>query len=110
MLTDESLSSGLETTFVSCAEPVSPLSTLPPGTTCTVHVIPLSGLIDNAGRPPTYSVFVPFSIDGVPPQPLTGKYAVPSGPTLRWPCSAEQAPPSTSIVWLGSSIALAGVL
>src|SRR3954466_4632796 len=75
----------------------------PLGPNRTCHVAPLSSLTDRDGRPPKYSELVRLLIVGTPPQPFSGRYAVPSGPTRTCPCSAEQAPPN------GSPGLLAGV-
>src|SRR4051794_1836355 len=82
----------------------------PASTRCTCHVTPLSVLTLTDGCPPQYSVLVRLSAVGWPPQPLIGRYAVPSGATRTWPCSAEHAPPSAAIVGSVSPVALAGVL
>src|SRR5919202_6770225 len=75
----------------------------PAGPRRTSQVAPLFSLTDRLGRPPKNSLLVRLFTVGVPPQPFNGRYAVPSGPTRRWPCSAEQAPPN------GSPGAFAGV-
>jgi len=70
----------------------------------------LSVLTLTDGCPPQNSVLVRFSVVGKPPQPLIGRYAVPSGPTLMCPCNAEHAPPSAAIVGSGSFASFAGEL
>src|SRR3954454_18231609 len=76
---------------------------LPSGPRRTDHDAPLFSLTVRLGRPPKNSLLVRLLYVGVPPQPLSGRYAVPSGPTRTWPCSAEHAPPN------GSPTRLAGV-
>src|SRR5258706_15019948 len=54
------------------------------GTGRTTHVTPLSS--------ETTTAWLPLSCSGrFPPQPLFGTYTVPSGATLRCPCSPTQS-------------------